>query len=188
MVRLGDFSINTPLESDVFLTMKGKDEELYYEFYEMELQNFELKYYSSIHFFYSCLKFGGSNRMTHLMSSELMENGSVLDVIKPFSSSLSIQFLKKMLSSSVKDSNFGLKCKLNIDSIDISLSSIVLTKLKSLWEELKKDENPQFLQNNKQDILQGSSLKGTLSVKYGKFTNMRFFGVLAGRQLYLFAS
>ena len=82
-----------------------------------------------------------------------MEKGNVLDVIKPFSSSLGIQFLKKMLSSSVKDSNLGLKCKLNIDSIDISLSSMALTILKNLWEELKKDGNPQFLQNNKQDIL-----------------------------------
>lgn len=35
----------------------------------MSLQNFELKYYSSIHFFYSCLKFGGSRKMAHLLDS-----------------------------------------------------------------------------------------------------------------------
>lgn len=187
VVRLGDFSVNTPMDSDVFFS-RGKDEELYYEHYEMALQNFELKYYSSIHYFYSCLKFGANRKLAHLLDSELMEHGSVLDVVKPFSSSLTLQFLKKMLSSNIKDSNFAVRCTLVVDAIEVSLSSVILAKLKGLWEEFKKDESPQFLQHAKQDILQGASLKGMLSVRYGKFSNMRFYGVLAGHQLYLFAS
>lgn len=186
MVRLGDFSIKTPLDNDVYFSTKVKEEELYYEYYEMALKNFELKYYSSIYFFYSCLKFGGKAKMAQLLDNKLMEGGSMIDVIKPFSSSLGIYMLKKHLSSSIRDNNFGLKCNLGIGTIDVSLSSFVLAKLKSLFEEFKKDENPQFLQHDKQDILQGASLKGMLSIRYGKFSNMRFYGVLAGQQLYLF--
>jgi hypothetical protein len=70
--------------------------------------------------------------MAHLLNSELMVGGNVVDVIKPFSSSLSLQLLKKYLSSNIKSSNFAMKSKLSVDSIDISLSNLILTKLKSL--------------------------------------------------------
>lgn len=189
MVRLGDFSVRPPLDLDIFEPKENdEEEELYYDSYEMSLDNFELKYFSSIYYFYSSMKFGASQKMAHLLNSPLMEQGSSLHVIKPFSCQLKIKILKKYLSQSIKESHHELKSSLEIGSIQIHLSSLVLSKLKMLLEQFNKDDNPQFLQHSKQDILQGATLKGVLSVHYKDFQNMRFYGVMAGCQLYLFAT
>jgi hypothetical protein len=100
VIRLGDFETSTP-ESDDIEAAKHADAE-FYDHYVLTLSNFDLKYYSSIYFFYSTMKFGATEHLVHLLNHPLMEKGNSLNVIQPFSALVNLHKIKKHLSEGLK--------------------------------------------------------------------------------------
>lgn len=81
------------------------------------LENFELKYYTTVRFFYNWLKFKDSTKLNKLFDSGLLENGKIIQVIKPFSCSINAKYLKKFLSANVLDSTLNYKFQIDIQEI-----------------------------------------------------------------------
>ena len=127
VLRLGDLEVNTPMEVD-------PKQQMYYEGYNVMLENFELKYFSSMRFFYNWLKFKDSQQLNRLFSSELIESGKSIQVVRPFSCSIHMNSLKSILSTNMADSNFKYKVDVHLQEIQIHYSAFITSKLKKSYE------------------------------------------------------
>jgi hypothetical protein len=82
-----------------------------------------------------------------------------------------------------------MKVWLNIQELRFNVSTLIISKLKSLLSQFSnKEDTPQFLQHSKDEIIVASSLRGHMRINYGIYKNIKFYGVLAGKQLYLYSS
>lgn len=76
------------------------DHRLFYERFLIELKSFELKYFTSINFFYIWLEHGESTKTLQSLSG--FKNSKYIDVIQPISCFVDLSVMKKHVSSLVK--------------------------------------------------------------------------------------
>lgn len=97
--RLGDLLIQTPdYDPATFIN----DQTLYYEHYKLELRNFEIKFFSSIHYFHTWLKFN-QNIDRNSSQTHVFDDERYINVIDRTTLYIDLMVLKRFVSNVIRD-------------------------------------------------------------------------------------
>jgi hypothetical protein len=149
------------------------------------LKNFELKYFSSVNFFFIWLQHGESTESFQNLAG--FKSSKYIDMIEPISCFVDLSVMKKHVSSLVKKSRQSIMAEIKIEKVFIRLPKLLLDKLKhrvDVFDDLKRDHD--FMETNPKNVLEDNLLEGMVKVTNERFKGMTFYVVLKGYFLYFF--
>lgn len=148
VVRLGDLNIETPpIQSSAKM-----DQRIFYERFFIQLKSFELKYFSSIDYFYIWLEY--ENSLHSLKSLPGFQNSKHIDIISPISCSVDLSVLKSHVSSIVKRTKEAFSARIKIEKVHIRLPKLLLDKLKQKVDVFGNEKsNQEFIETNAKNVV-----------------------------------